>query len=265
MKVIIRKSAETVIPIVAALVIWFILAVVVSSIKHVNFPDPIHTIERLTVLLNGRPLYDHTIMEHTVSTLIRWGTAYILAVVLAVPLAVVLASVPFLYRSIMPLLHLLHLIPGLAWIPVAMLLFGLGTTSTLFMIFVQAFIPIVVTTVTGFRTVNPLWIKTARMMGASPLWIFRKVQLPATMLPFIDGLRIGLAGSWRVLVAAEMVIGTGIGLGYAIYQSRWSLDYEAAFASLIVIAAIGWTIEKAGFGLLEKWISSRLGMEHHHD
>jgi ABC-type nitrate/sulfonate/bicarbonate transport system permease component len=97
-------------------------------------------------------------------------------------------------------------------------------------------------------------------MGTSGPAMFFRVLLPAASLQMLNGLRIGLANGWRVLIAAEMVVGVGLGLGYVLVQARWSLDYEAAFVSILVICAIGLFIEKVLFSVAERRVRDRLGL-----
>ena len=85
-------------------------------------------------------------------------------------------------------------------------------------------------------------------------------MVPAATLAIVAGLRIGLANSWRVLIAAEMIVGTGVGLGYAIIQSRWSLDFEASFVCIMIICLIGLVVEKVIFEVLEKRIMAQMGL-----
>jgi ABC-type nitrate/sulfonate/bicarbonate transport system permease component len=159
----------------------------------------------------------------------------------------------------MPLVTVLQLIPGLAWIPVALLLFGLGNKATIFMIFIIALTPIIITTATGIKNTPPNLIHAARIMGADRKAMFIHVLFPSALFHIIDGMRIGLANSWRVLIAAEMIVGSGLGLGYIIIQSRWTLDYMAAFVSIIVIVIIGLTAERFIFKRIEDNLSKKSG------
>lgn len=94
-----------------------------------------------------------------------------------------------------------------------------------------------------------------------PLFVstFFTLILPLCALPILTGLRLGLAIGWRVLIAAEMVVGSSVGLGYAIIPSRWSLDFEVVFISIGLICAVGIVAEKWGFRVLEKKILQRVG------
>ena len=91
-------------------------------------------------------------------------------------------------------------------------------------------------------------------------WDTFHVHLPASSLQIIDGLRIGLGNGWRVLIAAEMVVGVALGLGYTIIQSRWSLDFTGAFVSIAVICIIGLFIERFLFAAIENRVMGRLGL-----
>ena len=99
------------------------------------------------------------------------------------------------------------------------------------------------------------------MMGAGQMTMLFKVLLPGAMPSIISGLRIGLGNGWRVLVAAEMIVGAGTGLGYSIIQARWTLDYASAFACLCVICVIGLLIEHLVFNPLEKRTVERWSLQ----
>jgi len=155
----------------------------------------------------------------------------------------------------------LQLIPGLAWIPIALLLFGLGETSTIFMIFMTVLPAVAISTAAGIREAPPVYRRAASILGTSSVGMFFRVLLPAASLQMLNGLRIGLANGWRVLIAAEMIVGVGLGLGYVLVQARWTLDFEAAFVSILVICAIGLLIEKVLFSAAERRLRDRLGLE----
>ena len=109
--------------------------------------------------------------------------------------------------------YIMQMIPGLAWVPIAMLIFGLGETSTVFIILVTALPPIVINTAGGMRQVPPIYTRVARMSGRDSWALFSKVLLPGAALSIINGMRVGLANGWRVLIAAEMVVGVSVDWG----------------------------------------------------
>lgn len=249
------------ISILIIIIVWQLVSLWISNSRGIIFPSPWQTSLRLLAFFGGEGLYDKSIYQHITVSLERWAIGYLLAVFIGILLGLVLGSFAILHEIFMPVVHVMQLIPGLAWIPIALLLFGLGDTSTIFMIFVMGVTPIIINTAGGIRSIPPIYIKTAQMMGAKRLLIFFGIMLPAATLSIVGGLRIGLANSWRVLIAAEMIVGAGVGLGYSIIQSRWSLNFEAAFACVMIICFLGLIVEKLVFEVLEKRLMAQMGLE----
>ncbi len=243
------------------LFVWQLISIWVFQVKGITFPAPLETIDRLGDLLMGARLYDQTIYDHIFASLARWGIGYMLAAVLGILIGMAMGMSSIFHEISMTPMTILQLIPGLAWIPIALLVFGLGETATVFMIFMTVLPTIAISTAGGIREVPSTYLKAARMMDTSRTAIFYRVLLPASSLQTINGLRIGLANGWRVLIAAEMVVGMALGLGYVLIQARWSLDFESAFVSILIICAIGLLIEKVLFSAIEHRIRERLGME----
>ncbi|MGE4560287.1 MAG: ABC transporter permease [Desulfobulbus sp.] len=239
-------------PLLLILALWQVTAQVVLMVRGVSFPTPWQTAVVLKDLAGGQRLLDYSIYHHLGSSLQRWLAGFTLASVCGLGYGLVSGLFPAVERAIGLIPRLLLLIPGLAWVPVALLLFGIGPSATVFMIAVTAFAPIAVDVRTGIREVDIRWIRAAQMMGAPRHTLFLRVLLPAALPHILSGLRIGLGTGWRVLVAAEMVVGTGSGLGYAIIQARWTLDYPASFACLVLICAIGLACEQLFLGLIEQ-------------
>lgn len=256
-----RTIGVNLLAMVIIMVIWQLVALWIGHSRGITFPSPLQTSARLLTLFSGDNLYDQSIYQHLTASLARWATGYLLAVFFGILIGLMLGSSARLYEICMPIVHVLQLIPGLAWIPIALLLFGLGDISTIFMIFIMGVTPIIINTAGGIRGIPPIYIKSAQMMGAGRILVFFRILLPAATLAIVGGLRIGLANSWRVLIAAEMIVGAGVGLGYAIIQSRWSLDFEAAFVCVMIICLIGLVVEKLVFEVLEKRIMARMGLK----
>jgi len=258
---VLRTIAVNILAVLIIIAVWQFVALWISHSRGITFPSPWQTSVRFLAFLGGGDLYDQSIYQHLTASLERWAMGYLLAVSIGILIGLVLGSSAVLHEICMPVVHVLQLIPGLAWIPVALLLFGLGDTSTIFMIFVMGVTPIIINTAGGIRSIPPIYIKTAQMMGGNRLLLFFCIMLPAATLSIVGGLRIGLANSWRVLIAAEMIVGAGVGLGYSIIQSRWSLDFEAAFACVMIICCVGLVVEKLVFEILEKRIMAQMGLE----
>ena len=251
-------------PLILILTVWGLTSWAVQHFRGVVFPTPWQTAERLWALLIGAPLSAHAIYTHIQSSLVRWLLGFSIAATAGIGYGLLAGRVPLVARTTAGIPQLLLLVPGLAWIPVAILLFGIGETATIFMIAVSAFAPIAINVLDGIRGVDIHLIRAARMMGAGKRALFFQVLVPAALPSMISGLRIGLGTGWRVLVAAEMVVGSGTGLGYAIIQARWTLDYAASFACIAIICGIGILVERVFLQRLEKKTIARWALAAEH-
>lgn len=256
----VRRIGAALAPAALVIVVWWLTAEFITFVRAVPFPTPYTTFERLMDLLSGASLLDRSIYAHTLSSLSRWAIGFFTAATAGLLFGLVAGWWPLVERTAMPSVHVIQLVPGLAWIPVAILLFGIGEHATFFMIAVTAFAPIAINVVGGVKRVDENYVRAARMMGASGLTLFVRVLLPGALPQILSGLRTGLGNGWRVLVAAEMIVGTGAGLGYAIIQSRWTLDYPAAFVCIVVICIIGLLVERCLFAPLERRTVERWGL-----
>lgn len=247
-----RRAARFLLPLVFGLGLWQCVAVSVQLLRGVPFPEPVECFIGLYQLLGGELFLESTIYEHLTASCLRWLQGFGIAFVLGLSYALTGLAFPFFKSVSMPTVEVLQLIPGLAWVPVVILLFGLNQTSAVAIISLTSFPIIAVSATMGFSTADIRYVRTGRMCGYGMWGMLRTVYLPAALPVLLSGTRIALGSSWRVLVAAEMVIGSGTGLGYAIIQSRWTMDYVAAFVCIMVIALIGLSLERLVFLPLEK-------------
>lgn len=247
--------------ILVIIAIWWFLAEAMIFLKGAVFPTPPEVFVSLYDAILGTKVNGQTIYVHTQTSLFRWGVGYLIALGIGLLLGVLFGTISKMHDVGMVSVYVLQMIPGLAWIPIAMLIFGLGESATIFIIAVTAFPPIVINTAGGIREVPAIYTRVARMSGKSDIIIFLKVLIPGAALSIINGMRVGLANAWRVLIAAEMVVGVAVGLGFSIFQSRYNLDFTAAFVSIMVICIIGLTIEKLLFVTLENKVRNRLGLD----
>ena len=232
--------------------LWTVAALVVEALRGIPFPTPWDCLLELCRLLGGATFLEFTLYEHVGASCLRWLAGFLLACAMAVTYAGLALASP-LFRSVsLPTVEVLQLIPGLAWVPVAILLFGLGQTATVSIIVLTTFPVLALSVLMGFSCTDRDLVRVGRMCGCTGSDLFRTVYLPSALSHLLSGLRLGVGASWRVLIAAEMVTGSGEGLGFAIIQSRWTMDYVAAFACIAVIAVIGLCLERCLFLPLER-------------
>jgi len=220
------------------------------------FPSPA-SVERGLVEL----LHKHVLWNDIADSLRRVGLGFGAAVLAGIPAGLVLGWYPALNQVVNPVVQILRPISPIAWIPVAILFFGVGDPSAVFLIFLAAFFPIVVACVSGVSSVPSIYRRAGRNFGLSPLRVLTRVVFPAALPQILVGLRIALGVAWLVVVAAEM-IAVDSGLGYLVIDSRNSgKRYDLVVAAMLVIGMIGLALDTA-FRRLEKIRSVRWGFRH---
>ncbi len=247
----VRGIVEGLVGLCMLLAVWEIAAIAISALRDVPFPTPWQTAQRLLALVSGRTLGGHALAVHIGHSLGRWLAGVGIAVCCGIAHGLLAARFRAFAVAAGPVPRLFLLVPGLAWIPVAILVFGIGQAATVFMIAAAAFAPVALSVAAGIAGVDANLVRAARMFGTGPTALFFRVLLPAALPQVLTGLRIACGTGWRVLVAAEMVVGTGTGLGYSLIQARWNLDYLSSFACIAVICAVGFTVEAGILGRLE--------------
>jgi NitT/TauT family transport system permease protein len=143
------------------------------------------------------------------------------------------------FNTLNPVFQILRPISPIAWIPIAILWFGVGNASPIFLIFIASVFPLIVQTAAGVHTIEGRYLRAAENFGVSRFRLFRQVIIPAVLPQIIVGMRISLGVAWLVVVAAEM-IALRSGLGYMIMDSRNAGNrYDLVVAGMIIIGMIG--------------------------
>jgi NitT/TauT family transport system permease protein len=231
------KIAPPVLVIGLLLALWWM---VVAASESPIFPTPLQVATGAWALVE-----DGAMWEHIGSSLFRVGIGFGLAFLAAVPLGLWMGWVSGAYYTLNPLFQMLRPISPIAWIPIAILWFGVSDRSPIFLIFISSVFPMIVQTTAGVRTIDRRYLRAAANFGVSRWVLFRRVVLPAVLPEIIVGMRIGIGVAWLVVVAAEM-IALRSGLGYLIMDSRNAGNrYDLVVASMIIIGLIGLLLDGA--------------------
>ena len=186
---------------------------------------------------------DGTLTEHIGASLFRVATGFTLAFLIGVPLGLWMGWVRGAYNTLNPLFQMLRPISPIAWIPIAILWFGVGDASPIYLIFISSVFPMIVQTTVGVHTIDKRYLRAAENFGVSRATLFRQVVIPAVLPQVLVGMRIGLGVAWLVVVAAEM-IALRSGLGYMIMDSRNAGNrYDLVIAGMIIIGVIGLSLD----------------------
>ena len=226
-----KQALPSILVIAVVVGIWW--AVVVAT-KSAIFPTPWAVVAGTMELAR-----DGTLWEHIGASLMRVGLGFGLAVALAIPLGLWMGWVHGAFVTLNPVFQILRPISPIAWIPIAILWFGVGNASPIFLIFIASVFPMIVQTTVGVHTIEKRFLRAADNFGVSRRKLFLQVVFPATLPQIIVGMRIGLGVAWLVVVAAEM-IALRSGLGYLIIDSRNAGNrYDLVIAGMIIIGLIG--------------------------
>lgn len=245
-----ERTVRFLMPIAALLVFWE--AAVRGGLAESNIlPAPSMVVERAIQLLDPSNPTGGMLVTHIVTSLYRALSAFALAVIVAIPLGFLLGLSGTVYRWVSPVISLLLPLPAVAWTPILLVAFGQGDATIVTVCFLGAVFPILYATIQGVRSVSRHAIWVVRSMGAGFASIFFRVLLPASLPALMSGLKLGMAHSWRTLVAAEMLAALSAGLGYMIFAARSYMDVPTMFVGIVCLAVIGMLIEHLLFAPLE--------------
>jgi NitT/TauT family transport system permease protein len=216
---------------VTFLVLWH-LAVVQS--KSDIFPTPGMVFAGIVELFRRGVLWNYL-----VASLFRVSVGFCLAVVVGIPIGLVLGWFTPALWAFNPAIQILRPISPIAWIPVAILWFGVNDTAPIFLIFLASVFPITTASIAAVHNIQLVYIRAARNFGIRGLTLFRQVVFPAALPQILTGLRLALGVAWLVVVAAEM-IAVNSGLGYLIIDARNAgKRYDLVVAGMLMIGLIG--------------------------
>lgn len=248
-----RTAASKVLPPIAlllALVVAWQFAVVVAAPRPDIAPGPVQVAGAL-----GDAWESGRLQEAVLTSLERGVIGFLIAIAIGTPLGLLLAEWRPLRRAAGPLISGLTVLPSVAWVPAAIIWFGLSDATVYFVILMGAIPSIVNGLLSGIDQVPPQLRRVGTVLGASRWQLATVVVLPAALPGYVAGLKQGWAFSWRSLMAAEIITvggSIGFGLGSMLNQSRELADLASVLGTILLILAIGILIELAIFGPLER-------------
>jgi NitT/TauT family transport system permease protein len=202
------------------------------------FPKPLDVLRGIVELAQKGLL-----LKYIVASLFRVTVGFVLAVVVGVPAGLLLGWYRGLFSAFNPMIQILRPISPIAWIPVAILWYGVDDRAPIFLIFLASVFPITVSAMAAVQNIQQVYIRAARNFGLGNLELFRRVIFPATLPQVLTGIRIALGVAWLVVVAAEM-IAVNSGLGFLIIDARNAgKRYDLVVAGMVMIGLIGLSLD----------------------
>jgi NitT/TauT family transport system permease protein len=234
----------------ALLLVWAVVAAVAETS---SIPGPG---EVWTALRHG--FADGTIPEATTKSLIRLAFSFAAALVIGTALGLVLAASELARRSIRPLLVALQITPFVAWVPLAVIWFGVTERAVVFVAIAGSFPAVTLATLQGIRQVPPLYVRAGRTLGATGWDLQRSVVFPAALPAYMAGVQQAWGFAWKALMAGELIVpATANGLGHLLDRSQ---DVASLLAIVAVIAVIGVAVEYLIVGPVDRRVRSRRGL-----
>lgn len=215
---------------------FLVLWALVSSLHlypESTFPSP-----QAVARAAGQEISSHRLYDDMVASLFRVSAGFLLAVALSLPFGLWLGMHLRARTALMPAVNFFRSLSPLAWIPFAILWFGIGDAPAIFLIFISSFFPIALAVSAAVANIPSVHFQVARDYGLRGTQLLTGVTLPAIMPQFITTLRVTAGVAWMVVVAAEMIAGRD-GLGFAIWDSRNGLRTDVLVCEMIVIGLIG--------------------------
>ena len=229
------------------LLLWHLLSRVIYS---VFFPTPWEVADTFWRLLTKGDVQSYTLSQHAWASVVRVLKGFVVALLVGIPAGMILGLSSKTYEWLKIVLEPARFVPPLAWVPLAIIILG-GETRYIFLIWLGAFFPILMTTITGVRTVDIAYWEVGQVLGANKWQQMLKIAIPAAAPHMITGARLGLGTGWACIVAAEMIGGESLGLGRMIINYSELLQIDAVVSGMIAIGLLGYLMNE-GFLRLEK-------------
>ena len=249
---LVKELAPPLVGIAGVIAVW---AVVAAATETTAIPSPAAV---WSAFVEG--MRDGSIPDAALKTLIRLAFSFVVAVVLGVALGLGLALHEFTRRAVRPLVVALQITPFVAWVPLAVIWFGVTERAVVFVAIVGSFPAMTLATIQAIRQVPPLYERAGRTLGATGWSLYRKIIFPAALPGVMAGLQQAWGFAWKALMAGELVVTATRATGLGHLLARPGEGVPALLAALAVILLIGVAVDYLVFGQLDRRIRRRRGL-----
>ncbi len=220
------------------ILVWFFCCDVMKLTKSSTLPGPVTVVRTFVNKLTSTAPDGATLFQHIFSSLKIAMGGWAAGILIGTPLGIAMAWYKKVDLFVRPVFDLVRPVPGLAWIPLMILLFGIGITSKIVTVFLSSFVPCVLNSYTGVRQTKDVHLWVGQTFGASNFQMLMHIAVPTSLPLVMTGIRVALGASWTCIVAAEMLASTE-GLGYMIQQARGIYRPDIIICGMITIGVIG--------------------------
>ena len=236
-----KKKRTTILCGIISIAVFLCVWQLLCTLKIVSgdvLASPLQVIDAIITKI-GDPRPDgNTLIENILSSFKLAMIGFFLALIVGLPLGLLMGWYRPLDKLVKPIFELIRPLPPIAWIPIVIVLLGIGTVAKSFIIFFTTFVPLVINSYTGIRETNQVYINYAKTCGYSNWRVFWTIGIPSAMPLAFAGMVIALGNGWGTLIAAEMLASSS-GLGYMIFMGRNYGRIDIIIAGMLVIGLIG--------------------------
>ncbi len=218
--------------------VWYLFTTILEVVPANTLPSPVKVFNSFIKKLSNPNPDGATLLQHTAASLKVALTGYLYALLIGIPLGILMAWNRYVDRFVRPLFDLLKPIPGVAWIPLMIVIFGLGIASKAAVVFFSAVVPCVLNSYTGIKQTKDVHLWVARTFGARNSQKLFTIAIPTALPHILTGVRVALGAAWVAIVAAEL-LGATRGLGFMIQQSRGIYRTDIIIVGMLAIGICG--------------------------
>jgi NitT/TauT family transport system permease protein len=229
----IKENLIEVFSLIIAITIWQLLA---DRIVRNDFFLP----SFYSVLISFFPVVERGLVTDILTSLLHFSIGITAAIIIGIPLGILMGWFKKVDRAIDPIIEILRPIPPLAWIPFAIVWFGLTHQAAGFVVFVGMIFPIVINTYTGFKNISKVYVEAARVLSCTrDIDLIRFIAIPSAMPSIAAGIRIAMGVGWMCLVAAEMFGASNRGLGYMLWHYYYLQRMDFVLVYMLMLGFLG--------------------------
>jgi NitT/TauT family transport system permease protein len=231
---------------------WQALALTETWPSYV-FPSPVSVFESLIAYVaNG------LVLDAIQISLTRLAVGYVISFFLGMTIGILSGTIKWLDETVGNLVAAIQSLPSITWLPLAVLWFGLTEKAIIFVVLMGSIFAVAISARDGVRSIPPLLVRAGQTFGASRWQMYRYVMVPGMLPSMVQGLKLGWSFAWRSLAAGELLF-VSLGLGHLLNLGRELNDMSLVIAIMLVIIAVGLTIDRVLFARLESWVRQRWG------